>query len=88
MELIEIDILTSPPTREVLEQIIDKYGVQGSLHPKSTIHKEMKLGKKTLSKDEAIKLMMKDPNLIKRPVVKRGEQVFVGFDKEELKKLA
>jgi arsenate reductase-like glutaredoxin family protein len=36
---------------------------------------------------EAIKLMAKNPNLIRRPVVLRGSEMVLGFDEEAFKKL-
>jgi arsenate reductase-like glutaredoxin family protein len=38
------------------------------------------MAEKMPSREEAIRLMSKNPNLIKRPVVVRGEQVVIGFD--------
>ena len=34
------------------------------------------------SKEEAIDLMMENPNLIKRPILVRGSKVTFGFDKK------
>jgi len=39
------------------------------------------------SRAEAIKLMAKEPNLIRRPVVLRGSQMVLGFDEEAYRKL-
>lgn len=39
------------------------------------------------SKKEAIKLMVEQPNLIKRPILIKGSTVLFGFDKEEYRKL-
>jgi len=39
------------------------------------------------SRSEAIKLMAKEPNLIRRPVVLRGSQMVLGFDEEAYRKL-
>lgn len=36
---------------------------------------------------EAIKFMAKFPNLIRRPVVIRGDQIVLGYDEEAYKKL-
>lgn len=35
------------------------------------------------SKKEAIDLMMQQPNLIKRPILIRGNKVVFGFDKQK-----
>jgi len=39
------------------------------------------------SRAEAIKSMAKFPNLIRRPVVIRGDQIVLGYDEEAYKKL-
>ena len=39
------------------------------------------------SRAEAIKLMAKEPNLIRRPLIVRGKQVIFGFDEEAYRKL-
>jgi arsenate reductase-like glutaredoxin family protein len=48
----------------------------------------MGLAERTLSRSEALELMMKDANLIKRPLVlpKKGKAVF-GYKPEEYDKL-
>jgi arsenate reductase-like glutaredoxin family protein len=39
------------------------------------------------SKKEAIDLMMKNPNLIRRPILIQGAKVIFGFDKEQYEEL-
>jgi arsenate reductase-like glutaredoxin family protein len=39
------------------------------------------------SKDEAIKLMLKDANLLKRPVIIKGKKKLTGFNEAEVKEL-
>lgn len=38
------------------------------------------------SKKEAIDLMMKQPNLIKRPILVRGQRAVFGFDKDAFRR--
>src|ERR1700749_3004278 len=42
------------------------------------IYKDLQLGKRELSDDELIKLMVKHPDLIQRPIVERGERAVLG----------
>lgn len=42
---------------------------------------------KPLSKEEAIKLMVKDPNLLKRPVIIKGKKKLTGFNEADVKEL-
>jgi arsenate reductase-like glutaredoxin family protein len=39
------------------------------------------------SKDEAIKLMLKDSNLLKRPVMIKGKRKLTGFSEAEVQEL-
>ena len=47
---------------------------------RSPVFKERALPR---TKKEAIDLMMEQPNLIKRPILVRGEHVVFGFKKDE-----
>jgi len=40
-----------------------------------------------LTKAEALALMAKEPNLIKRPLVVAGGEIVAGFDRERLRAL-
>jgi arsenate reductase-like glutaredoxin family protein len=51
---------------------------------RSPVFKERPLPK---SKKEAIDLMMKQPNLIKRPILVRGQKAVFGFDKDAFERL-
>jgi arsenate reductase (glutaredoxin) len=75
----EIDINKEPPSREFLEKHIDAQQFLAFVSTRSPVWKERPLPK---SKKEAIDLMMKNPNLIRRPILIRGSKVTFGFDKE------
>jgi arsenate reductase len=55
------------------------------LNPRSPAFKAMGLAGKTLSREQAIALMVKEPNLIKRPLVIAGKQMIAGFDRDRLR---
>ena len=75
----EIDINPQPPTREFLEKHIDPDRFLEYVSTRSPVFKEQPLPR---SKKQAIDLMMKNPNLIRRPIVIKGSKVIFGFDKE------
>jgi Spx/MgsR family transcriptional regulator len=81
----DIPIETKPPSREILDRLIDPANVKASLNARSTIYKEKNLGKNLPDKPTAIRLMLEDPNLIKRPVlVNKAGQIYQGFDVQSL----
>ena len=80
----EIDITRDPPTREFLEKHIDADRFLEYVSTRSPVFKERPLPR---SKKEAIDLMMKNPNLIRRPIIIKGPRVIFGFDKDKYGKL-
>ena len=75
----QIDINREPPSREFLEQHIDSGRFLDYVSTRSPVFKEQPLPR---SKKEAIDLMMKNPNLIRRPILIKGSTVIFGFDRE------
>jgi len=58
-----------------------------SLNPKSPAFKAMGFKDRELTAAEALALMAKEPNLIKRPLVVAGGEMVAGFDRERLRAL-
>jgi arsenate reductase len=51
------------------------------------VYKELGLGKRELSDDEIIRLMVEHPDLIQRPIVERGERAVLGRPTERIKEI-
>ncbi|MCL5268709.1 MAG: Spx/MgsR family RNA polymerase-binding regulatory protein [Bacteroidetes bacterium] len=75
----EIDIVKNPPTREFLEKNMDEGNLEAYINKHSKPYRELNLAKKKPTKSELIDLMLKDPNLIKRPILVDGSRVFFGY---------
>jgi arsenate reductase-like glutaredoxin family protein len=80
----EIDINKEPPSREFLEKHIEADHFLDYVSTRSPVWKERPLPK---SKQEAIGLMLENPNLIRRPIIVKGSKVTFGFDKDAYRKL-
>ena len=78
------DIVSEPPPRSLLEKVIKAENIYASLNQSSTTYKENHLGKRRTTKNEAIRLMLKDPNLIKRPLIIRDNKAYQGFEEKTL----
>ena len=76
----QIDINTEPPTREFLEKHIDPERFLDFVSTRSPVFKTRAL---PASKQEAIALMMENPNLIRRPILVKGSKIIFGFDKDQ-----
>lgn len=78
------DIVHEPPPRSLLEKVIKAENIYASLNQRSTTYRENHLGKRRTTKNEAIRLMLKDPNLIKRPLIIKENRAYQGFDEDSL----
>ncbi|MBN1191927.1 MAG: hypothetical protein JXA46_19400 [Dehalococcoidales bacterium] len=56
-------------------------------NPRSSSVKSIGLAPAKLSEDELVDLMLQEPRLIRRPVVRIGEKVYFGADYKFLEKL-
>jgi arsenate reductase-like glutaredoxin family protein len=84
IEVEQIDINKTPPSREFLEKHIDPDRFLDFVSLRSPVFKERPLPK---SKKQAIDMMMENPNLIRRPILVRGSKVTFGFDKDTYRTL-
>lgn len=77
----------NPFTEKELRDIIGDDPIEPFLNTRTPLYRERNMKQKPPSKDEAIKLMLKDPNLLKRPVIIKGTKKLTGFDEAEVRKL-
>jgi arsenate reductase len=70
-----------------LEKLIGKRDYTDFLNPRNELYRDKDMKENPPSRKEAIRLMAKEPNLIRRPVIVAGGRVVVGFDEEGIAKL-
>jgi arsenate reductase len=86
-ELESRDLDKQPLSEEELDELIGARDYKPFLNPRNELYRERKMAEKAPSRAEAIRLMSRNPNLIKRPVVVRGDQIVLGLDEEAYRKL-
>ena len=77
----------NPFSETELREIIGDGPIEKFLNTRTPLYREKNMKQKPPSKDEAIKLMLKDPNLLKRPVIIKGKKKLTGFNEAEVKEL-
>jgi arsenate reductase-like glutaredoxin family protein len=82
----ERDYARTPLTADELREMFAGHEPRDFLNPKSPAFKATGLDPGKLSADQAIKLMAKEPRVIKRPLTVAGKRLIAGFDKEALRK--
>ncbi len=63
-----------------LEKLIGKHDHEDFLNPRSEPFRKRKMKDNPPSRREAIRLMAKNPDLIRRPVIVAGGRVVIGYD--------
>ena len=81
------DFVKNPLSKAELEKLIGNRPVEKFLNPRSTPFKELGLKGKKVSKNQAVPLMLKDMNLLKRPLLVKGNKYIFGLDEEAYRNL-
>src|SRR4029077_21191013 len=74
-------------TEAELDELIGSRDYKEFLNTRNELYRTRKMKEHPPSRSEAIRLMAKEPNLIRRPVVTRGSQMLLGFGEEASRKL-
>ena len=70
-----------------LDELIGKRDYKQFLNQRNELYRTKNMKENPPSRAQAIKLMAKTPNLIRRPLVIRGDQIVLGYDEEAFKEL-
>jgi Spx/MgsR family transcriptional regulator len=63
-----------------LQKLIGRHDHEEFLNPRSEVFRKKKMKDNPPSRREAISLMAKNPDLIRRPVIVAGGRVVIGYD--------
>ena len=85
VELDERDYAKAPLIIAELKELFAGRDPRDFLNQRSPAFKAMGLAGKSLTADQALALMAKEPNLIKRPIVVAGKEMIAGFDRDRLR---
>ena len=88
LELDERDYAKLPFNADELRAIFKDGDPRDYLNPRSPAYKAMGLARKSLTRDDAITLMLRDSNLLKRPLLIAGKEIVTGFDRERYASIA
>jgi arsenate reductase-like glutaredoxin family protein len=84
----ERDLGKNPLSEDELKALFAGRDPRDFLNPRNEQYRSMNMKEKPPSAAEAIRLMAKNPNLIRRPLVVRGRRMVAGFDEKALSDLA
>lgn len=78
MELAERDFFKDRFTEEEIRGLASTAGISDMFAWRSPSIKQMGLGGRDISEDEMVKLMLQEPRLVRRPLIKLGHRLLVG----------
>jgi len=79
----EIDLNRGLPVDQ-LDKLIGKRDYKEFLNPRNELYRERGMKEKPPARDEALRLMSENPNLIKRPILVKGGRIILGYDEKAL----
>jgi arsenate reductase (glutaredoxin) len=93
LQELKIDFTTRDLDRERLSEseldlLIGERDYKGFLNTRNKLYRTRNMAQHPPTRPEAIKLMAKEPNLIRRPLLISGSQIIIGFDEAAYRKLS
>ena len=74
-------------TEAELDQLIGTRDYKEFLNARNELYRTRNMAEHPPTRPEALKLMAKEPNLIRRPLLVSGSQIIIGFDEAAYRKL-
>jgi Spx/MgsR family transcriptional regulator len=74
------DLIQDRLSAAEMQKLIGRHDHEDFLNPRSEVFRKKKMRDKPPSRREAISLMAKNPDLIRRPVIVAGGRVVIGYD--------
>ena len=78
LELEERDFFKEPFSQEEIQELASDVGIAQLFARRSPSLKKMGLADQDLSSDQMVSLMLQEPRLVRRPLVRIGGQLLVG----------
>ena len=82
------DLDKQPLSETELDKLIGARDYKDFLNTRNELYRERNMTEKPPNRADAIKLMSKSPNLIRRPLLVSGSQIIIGFDEAAYRILA
>jgi arsenate reductase (glutaredoxin) len=74
-------------TSDELEQLIGDRDHREFLNTRNELYRRKNMKEKPPRRADAIRMMVSEPNLIRRPVIVAGGRIVLGFDQEKIDRL-
>ncbi len=85
----KVNYYIKPFSTSKLKTLLKKMGMKPSelLRKNEKAYKELNIKSKSYSEDQILKLMIKNPDLVQRPIVEKGNKVILARPPERIREL-
>ena len=87
VDMEERDLGKQPLSEAELDELIGARNYLEFLNSRNEMYRAMNMKDQPPSRQQAIRLMSKNPNLIRRPIIRKGPKWMLGFDAQQLESL-
>jgi len=81
-----VNVKKTPISEEQLRTIVKQLGLQNVVNSKGPTYRKLDLKDKNLDDEALFQILLKEQGMITRPLIQKGDQYWVGFDEEGIKK--
>ncbi len=81
-----VNVKKTPIPEEQLRTIVKQLGLQNVVNSKGPTYRKLGLKDKNLDDEALFQILLKEQGMITRPLIQKGDQYWVGFDEEGIKK--
>lgn len=84
-----VNYYIEPISEAKLKELVKKMGIKASelFRKKEEVYKTLQLGEREVPDEEAVRLMVKYPDLLQRPIVEKGARAILARPAERLKEI-
>lgn len=83
VEVVERDFFKEPFSKSELEKLIGNRPIAEFISTRAKSYKSTDWDKKPPTKQQAIAAMLKDPTLLRRPILVLGKKLLIGWSQRE-----
>ena len=83
--MIDRDYAKRPLTAEEIETIFGDDPIPPFLNTRHAVYKERGFAAALPTREELIALIIAEPNLLRRPILRSGKTLLIGFDKDAIR---
>ncbi len=80
-----VNVKKNPISESELRTIVQQLGLDKVVNSKGPTYRKLGLKDKNLNDEELFQILLKEQGMITRPLIKKGDRYWIGFDEEGIK---